>query len=89
MRFLVAVSGGENELFSVNRSLDTVGVTGSNPVSRTTLKSLKQSGLHSRKDPETGLPQSRENSRFLPFLGVFWLLNGSKWQWFLPRTLGS
>ena len=47
--FLVAVSGGENASLSVNRSLDTVGVTGSNPVSRTAVKPLKQSGLHSRE----------------------------------------
>jgi hypothetical protein len=52
----VAVGGGENAPFSVNRSLDTVGVTGSNPVSCTTSKPLKKSGLHSRKDPETGRP---------------------------------
>jgi hypothetical protein len=80
MRFLVAVGGGENAPFSVNRSLDTVGVTGSNPVSRTTSKPLKQIGLHSRKDPETGRPQSLQNSRFLPFLGVFWVFSGNRWQ---------
>ncbi len=55
----------------VEHYLDTVGVTGSNPVSRTTLKPLKQSGLHSRNKRETASPRPAENSRFLPFLGVF------------------
>ena len=40
----------------VEHYLDTVGVTGSNPVSRTTSKPFKQSGLHSIKDPEAGRP---------------------------------
>ncbi len=77
---VMAVNGSKSRSYTGGCRLDTVGVTGSNPVSRTTLKSLKQSGLHSRKDPGTGRPQSLQNSRFLPFLGVFWVFSGNRSQ---------
>ncbi len=58
----------------VEHYLDTVGVTGSNPVSRTTLKPLKQSGLHSRKAWFLAFFKLPKKSHFLPFLTVFWVL---------------
>ena len=69
--FLVAVSGGENASLSVNRSLDTVGVTGSNPVSRTTLKPLKQSGLRSRKAQFLALLEVLKKGLFCHFYPFF------------------
>ena len=80
VRQAMAVNGSKFKFYTGGCRLDTVGVTGSNLVSRTTLEPLKQSGLHSRKARFLALLKVLKKSHFLPFLPVFWVLNGSKWQ---------
>jgi hypothetical protein len=67
----MAVNGSKFKFYTGGCRLDTVGVTGSNPVSRTTLKPLKLSGLHSGKARFLAFFKVLKNSHFLPFLRVF------------------
>ncbi len=71
VRQAMAVNGSKFKFYTGGCRLDTVGVTGSNPVSRTTLRPLKRSGLRSRKVRFPPLLQVLKKSHFLPFLCVF------------------